>query len=149
MRLAFISLLIGLNLAHAMPRTVISDRIVSAANRWSLDPRLVEAIVRVESNFKPKARSHKGATGLMQVMPRTADGVGIHDATNPLDNLMGACQYLRLMMNRYRGNLPLVLAAYNAGPHNVDKFGGIPPFKETRAYVKSILSLYEDAKRMN
>ena len=117
-------------------------RIRDAAVRAALDPRLVEAVVQVESNFSPTATSHKGAMGLMQVIPSTAEACGIHDPYNAVNNLMGACDCLRLLINRYRGNLKLALAAYNAGPGNVDRYRGIPPFAETESYVEKVLSIY-------
>ncbi len=118
------------------------DKIQLAAARWALDPHLVEAVIWVESHHSPEAISPKGAMGLMQVMPKTAKQNNIHAPFNPLDNLLGACRYLRQLMNRYQGNLNLVLAAYNAGPANVDKYQGIPPFPETRKYVSSVLKRY-------
>ena len=130
----------------AMPEEDLNERISSAAMRWSLDPRLVKAVIHQESRSNSHAKSPKGAEGLMQVMPRTADENGIRDRRNPLDNLMGACKYLRVLMNRYRGNLPLVLAAYNAGPRSVDKYGGVPPFAETQAYVHKVLTHYRKLK---
>ena len=132
--------------AKALPEAILNERISSAATRWSLDVRLVKAVIHQESRANTMAKSSKGAEGLMQVMPRTADEYGIRDRRNPLDNLMGACKYLRLLMNRYRGNLPLVLAAYNAGPKSVDRYGGIPPFAETQNYVRKVLSHYQKLK---
>lgn len=126
--------------------TPAAREIDDAAARWSLDPRLVAAIVHVESRNKASATSHKGAMGLMQVMPKTADATEIHDPYHPLDNLMGACRYLRELMNRYRRKLPLVLAAYNAGPGNVDRYRGVPPFAETRKYVREVLKKYNQLK---
>lgn len=141
-------LALGANLpALALSPSHLDDKIRDAASRWSLDPRLVAAIVKVESNFKETAKSPKGAMGLMQVMPKTASASGIHNPFHPLDNLMGACEYLRLLMNRYKRKLPLVLAAYNAGPRNVDRYQGVPPFKETQNYVKSVLAIYEQLKQ--
>ena len=134
-----------LNALLASP--TLRTEVVDAATRAHLDPRLVEAVVRVESNFKPWATSPKGAMGLMQVMPSTADRCGIANPYHPLDNLMGACDCLRELINRYRGNLELALAAYNAGPRNVDRFGGIPPFAETRQYVRKVLSTYASLKK--
>jgi len=132
--------------AQALPEPLLADRISSAAARYSLDARFVTAIIHQESRGNRLAKSPKGALGLMQVMPRTADEIGIRDRRNPLDNLMGACKYLRLLINKYRGNLPLVLAAYNAGPRAVDKYGGIPPFAETQDYVRKVLSRYQQLK---
>ncbi len=124
----------------------LQQKIKDAALRASVDPKLVTAIVKQESNFKPLT-SPKGAMGLMQVMPKTADASGIHAPYHTVNNLMGACEYLRSLINRYRGNLKLALAAYNAGPGNVARYGGIPPFRETREYVKRVLALYEELKQ--
>jgi soluble lytic murein transglycosylase-like protein len=129
--------------ALALPRKPLENKIFDAAQRASLDPKLVEAIIKVESNFSTKATSPKGAKGLMQVMASTARECKILDPYHPLNNLMGACVCLRKLINRYRGDLKLALAAYNAGPSNVDKYGGIPPFPETQDYVKRVLENYE------
>jgi len=123
------------------------QNIEDAAKRSYLDPKLVQAVIAVESNFDSKATSHKGAMGLMQVMPKTADICDVHEPHHAVNNLMGACECLRRLLNRYRGNLSLALAAYNAGPTNVDRHKGIPPFPETKAYVKKILSKYSELKR--
>lgn len=123
------------------------QNIEDAAKRSYLDPKLVQAVIAVESNFDSKATSHKGAMGLMQVMPKTADVCDVHEPHHAVNNLMGACECLRRLINRYRGNLSLALAAYNAGPTNVDRHKGIPPFPETKAYVKKILSKYSELKR--
>jgi soluble lytic murein transglycosylase-like protein len=122
------------------------ERIKDAALRSSIDPKLVQAVVQAESNFKTKAVSKKGAMGLMQVTPATADECEIHDPYHAVNNLMGACDCLRKLINRYRGNVSLALAAYNAGPSNVDKYHGVPPFKETKDYVKKVLKIYESLK---
>lgn len=119
--------------------TLIQD----AARRSSLDPQLVKAVIQVESNFKLKIESPKGALGLMQMMAPTANELEVHDRTHALNHLMGACEYLRKMINRYRGDLKLALAAYNAGPSAVDRYKGIPPFRETRQYVKKVLKIYK------
>ncbi|NBX83112.1 lytic transglycosylase domain-containing protein [bacterium] len=133
--------------AFPAPHGSLETQIRDAAARSSLDPLLIKAVIAVESNFKTHATSPKGAMGLMQVMPKTAEAQGIRQPYHPTDNLMGACEYLRTLINRYRGRLELALAAYNAGPSNVDRYQGIPPFPETRAYVKKILNLYERSKR--
>ena len=133
----------------AESRDSLRRQIRDAALRSALDPKLVEAVVRVESNFKANARSHKGAMGLMQVMPGTADECEIHDPFHATNNLMGACACLRRLINRYRGNLQLALAAYNAGPANVTRYKGIPPFPETQEYVRKILSIYAKLRREN
>lgn len=124
----------------------LRQKIQDAAFRSHLDPLLVQALISVESNFKSKATSHKGAMGLMQVMPKTADECDIQSPYHATNNLMGACECLRRLINRFQGNLKLALAAYNAGPSNVDKYGGIPPFPETMDYVKKILRRYEALK---
>ncbi len=121
----------------------LSLRIQDAAIRARIDARLIEAIVTVESNFKPDAESPKGAQGIMQVMPRFSDECGIHSAFNPTDSLMGAADCIRRLINRYRGNIRLALAAYNAGPSQVDRYQGIPPFNETRRYVEKVLLTYQ------
>ncbi|MCB0405770.1 MAG: lytic transglycosylase domain-containing protein [Bdellovibrionales bacterium] len=124
----------------------LNQNVADAARRALLDPKLVQAVIEVESNYNTRALSNKGAMGLMQVMPATAGELGIHQPFHALDNLQGACQYLRRLINRYSGDLKLALAAYNAGPHNVDRYKGVPPFKETRNYVKRVLRIYDRLK---
>lgn len=124
----------------------LEQKIRDAAFRASLDPLLVQAVVEVESAYQPHATSKKGAMGLMQVMPETADQCDIHAPYNPLNNLMGACECLRRLINRFQGNLKLALAAYNAGPSNVEKYQGIPPFPETIQYVRKVLGVYGKLK---
>jgi len=117
-------------------------RVEAAAKRVFLDPQLVWSLIQTESDFKPKATSKKGAMGLMQVMPKTAEECGIQNAYHIADNLMGACECLRKLINRFNGDLALALAAYNAGASNVLKYNGIPPFRETQRYVAEILDRY-------
>lgn len=124
----------------------LTRKIREAARHAYLDPKLVEAVVRVESNFKPQAVSPKGAMGLMQVMPSTADECGIPNAYHAVSNLMGACECLRKLINRYQGDLRLALAAYNAGPGHVDRYNGVPPFRETRDYVQRVMAVYRKLK---
>jgi soluble lytic murein transglycosylase-like protein len=115
----------------------------SAAARSGLDPALILAVTMEESGGDPAARSPKGATGLMQLMPGTAAEVGVSDATSPAQNLRGGADYLAQMLRRYEDRLDLALAAYNAGPGNVDKAGGnVPNFPETERYVQRVLTRY-------
>ena len=141
-RILILSLLLGRVTSGAIPSD-LAQKIRDAAHRSFLDPKLVEAIITVESNFKATATSKKGAMGLMQVMPRTADICEIHEPYHALNNLMGACECLRKLINRYRGDLRLALAAYNAGTQNVERYRGIPPFPETQKYVARIMKLYD------
>jgi len=114
----------------------------TACSRFGVDPSLVHAIVKVESDFNPYALSRKGAMGLMQLMPQTADTMNVRNTFSPDENVEGGVKYLRYLLDRYEGNISLALAAYNAGETAVKKWGTIPPFKETQDYVKKILQIY-------
>jgi hypothetical protein len=119
-----------------------TEIINTACNRHGVDPALVHAIVKVESDFNPYALSSKGAMGLMQLMPQTAMDMNVRNTYNPHENIDGGVKYLRYLIDRYEGNLALALAAYNAGETSVKKWGTIPPFPETQNYVQRILGLY-------
>jgi hypothetical protein len=118
------------------------DIVNSACNRHGVDPSLVQAIIKVESDFNPYALSRKGAMGLMQLMPQTALDWNVSDSFNPSDNIDGGVRYLRYLLDRYEGNLSLALAAYNSGETAVKRWGTIPPFRETQNYVQRILKIY-------
>ncbi|HVR95908.1 MAG TPA: lytic transglycosylase domain-containing protein [Thermoanaerobaculia bacterium] len=118
------------------------DAIAQAAERHEVDPLLLAAIVEAESRFRPDATSHRGAVGLMQVMPATGRYYGAKDLKDPFVNIDVGSRYLRALLQDCRGDVELALAAYNAGPGAVQQWGGIPPFEETRAYVKKVYARY-------
>ena len=120
-------------------RTRYSEEIREIAARHGVDADLVEAVIRVESAFNPRAVSNKGAQGLMQLMPRTASALGVRNVFDPYQNIEGGVRHLRYLLDRYPGNVPLALAAYNAGEKAVDQYRGIPPYGETTQYVQKIL----------
>lgn len=107
-----------------------------------LDSAFVKAVIKQESGFQPKVTSHCGAMGLMQLMPATANSLGVKDAYDPEQNIAGGTKYLKGLLDRFGGDKSLALAAYNAGPNAVTKYNGIPPYKETQNYVKNIMSMY-------
>lgn len=118
--------------------------IANLSQRFRVEQALVKAVIKAESGFKPNAVSPKGARGLMQLMPGTAQMHGVRNIHEPMDNIAGGVQHLRMLLDRYRNNVVLALAAYNAGEGNVDQYGGIPPFEETRNYVHRVLRFRQD-----
>lgn len=124
------------------------DQIIAyAANKHGVSVGLVKAIMHTESGFNPNARSPVGAQGLMQLMPATAKRFNVSNAYDPHQNIEGGVRYLSWLIKRFNGNLKLALAGYNAGEGNVDKYGGIPPFRETRDYVERVLTRYHNLYR--
>lgn len=118
------------------------------AKKYELDPALLKAIAKVESNFNPRAVSPKGAMGIMQLIPSTARLVGVSDPFDPVENIHGGARYLKRLLEEF-GDLRLSLAAYNAGPEAVRQYGGIPPYPETINYVRNVLEYYRYLKKEN
>ena len=128
-------------------KTPFQKLILAAASRHHLDPDLIHSVISIESNFDPKAVSRKNARGLMQLMPRTAELMGVKDSFDPEQNIEGGTRYLSDLLVKYKNNLTLALAAYNAGPESVDKYGNrVPPYLETMKYVQRITKTYAKLK---
>jgi soluble lytic murein transglycosylase-like protein len=128
--------------ASTHSKTDYESMISEAASLYNLPEKLIQSVIKQESNFKADAQSSAGASGLMQLMPATAQSLGVTDILDPKQNIMAGSKYLSQMLTKYDGDTELALAAYNAGPGNVDKYGGIPPFAETRNYVNKVINSY-------
>lgn len=121
--------------------------IQAASKKWNVDESLIRAVIKQESGYDPQATSHCGAQGMMQLMPETAADLGVTDAYDPQQNIMGGTRYLRGLLDRFDGNISKALAGYNAGPGAVEKHGGIPPYEETQHYVSNVLEFYQQYKQ--
>jgi hypothetical protein len=128
--------------AMNISRDGVEMLVKEAAERHKMDPALIRAVIETESNWNPRAHSRKGAGGLMQLIPTTAQRFGAYDVFNPQQNIDAGVKYLRTLLERYRGNLDLALAAYNAGEGAVDRAGGVPSYRETRSYVRKVQDAY-------
>jgi soluble lytic murein transglycosylase-like protein len=126
-------------------RDAYDGLIAEAADQYALDPRMIKAVMETESAFNAMAVSPVGALGLMQLMPAVAAELGADDPMDPRQNIMAGARYLRQLLDAHRGNIRLALASYNAGPGNVAKYRAIPPFRETRNYVRKVTTLLKEA----
>jgi soluble lytic murein transglycosylase-like protein len=132
----------------AVPASQAYDDIIQeAATLYDMDPHLIHAVMQAESAFHPYAVSRAGAEGLMQLMPDLSEQMGVNNAFDPRENIMGGTRYLKRLLDYHDGNIDLALASYNAGPGNVDRYRGVPPFRETRNYVKTIKQILAARKR--
>ena len=136
-------LLAPARIGNSAVRTLVED----TARHYEVSPALVDSVIQVESNYNPHAVSPKGAQGLMQLMPGTAGEMYVRDPVDPAQNVLGGTRYLRYLANSFGGDMVLVLAAYNAGPEAVKKYGGVPPFAETRDYVRRVMSRFFELKQ--
>lgn len=127
-----------------LSETRMEKLIERKSEKYRMDPSLVRAVIRAESGFDCTAVSPKGAIGLMQLMPGTAASLGVCNPFNPAENIDGGVKYLSRLLERFGGNLTLALAAYNAGPQSIEQYGSIPPYRETRNYVRRVLSSYRE-----
>lgn len=132
--------------AQQMNSASVQPYVAEAANKYDVDPALIEAVIKQESAYNATAQSHVGAQGLMQLMPATAKELGVENSLDPRQNVMGGAKYLRQLMDQFDGNLTKVIAGYNAGPGAVSHYGGVPPYSETQNYVAKVLQNYDDFK---
>lgn len=132
--------------AQRMNSESVRPYVTEAAQKYNVDPALIEAVIKQESAYNAGASSHVGAQGLMQLMPETAKELGVENSFDPRQNVMGGAKYLSQLMKMFDGNLTKVIAGYNAGPGAVSHYGGVPPYAETQDYVAKVLKNYEDFK---
>ena len=141
-------MLVCLSLIAISPETLansqveVKKQIITTAIEKDVDPYVALSIAKLESNFDPNKKNRSGAVGVFQLMPKTAEWLGVKDPMNPAQNIEGGVKYLKSMLDKYNGNTILALAAYNAGPGTVDKYGEVPPYPETQNYVKNVLREY-------
>ncbi len=129
------------------PEQLYFPIIEKISSKYEVDPLLVKAVIVAESGFRVNAVSSVGAQGLMQLMPRTAKAMGVEDSFNPEHNIAGGVKYLKKLLDKYNGNIEIALAAYNAGSRNVRKYKGVPPYRETKKYIKKVSALHEKYKK--
>jgi soluble lytic murein transglycosylase-like protein len=132
--------------APAADQPPFHEFVLAAASRYGVDAELISSVMEVESHFNPKAVSVKNARGLMQLLPETAARLGVKDIFDPKENIDAGTHYLHDLLQLYKNDLTLALAAYNAGPDNVQKYGNVPPFRETESYVKQVKRKYQKNK---
>ncbi len=139
----------AINAPAMVPSAQIDQLVNTNASQWNVDPALVKAIIANESGFNANATSNVGAQGLMQLMPGTAAGLGVTNAYDPAQNVYGGTRYIKGLLDRFNGDVRKAVAAYNAGPGAVEKYGGTPPYAETQNYVQNVLASYEKYRNPN
>jgi soluble lytic murein transglycosylase-like protein len=133
----------AINAPAMVPPAQIDALVSTNAEQQQVDPALIKAIIANESGFNANATSNVGAQGLMQLMPGTAAGLGVTNSYDPAQNVMGGTKYIKGLLDKFNGNVKLAVAAYNAGPGAVEKYGGVPPYAETQNYVQNVLASYQ------
>ena len=135
---------------RALPATIAyNDAIAEAATLYGIDPNLIRAVIHAESAFTPFAVSRAGAQGLMQLMPDVAEELEVLDPFDPRQNIFGGAKYLKRLLDMNKGNIDLAVASYNAGPGAVDRYNGVPPYRETRNYVKTVRTFLKNSRKSN